>query len=327
MTQPKQTNKRKTFRLGGRDFRTKIISILFILPWIVGFFMFALMPLITTVRYAFSNVIVNPKNMILNPVGLENFKRILFVDPEFRLMLPAYARIIGLLLPIIMVFSILLATLLNQINKGKGLFRALYFLPVILISPPLLADLYAIDAFNIEGLRDFFVFDFIIQNFPTQFSSNFMFVMDNIVMGLWFSGVQLLIFLAGMQKVDRSMYEAAQVEGASAWQTFWKITIPILKPFILLNAIYTLVDLSTSSLNPIPNLIVSAMTDTRRGYGYSSAVAWLYLMIELVFLVAIVLLLGRDNDAIKARRWERDEKRRIRKAQAKAGAARRVSNA
>lgn len=305
----------------------RFISLLFLAPWIIGFFAFALTPLITMARYSISNVIFRPGGTILQPVGLENFNEVLFIQPDFRMQVPAYLRLVLLLLPIIMVFSILLATLLNSITKGKGFYRAIYFLPVILLSPPLLSDLIAIDAFELQGLRDFFIFDFIIENFPAQFSGNFMFIMDNVVMCLWFSGVQLLIFLSGMQKIDRSLYEAAEVEGASAWQIFWKITIPVLKPFILLNTIYTLVDLSTSSLNPISNIITDAMYRVDRGFGFSAAVTWIYLGIEVIFLIAVFLLLGRDNDAIRTARWERQERRRIRKARRKAGAARREAHA
>lgn len=305
----------------------RLVSLIFIAPWLIGFFAYSLTPLIVMARYAFSNVIFRPSGTILNPVGFGNFNEVLFITPDFRMQLPAYLRLLFLLLPIIMVFSILLATMINAISRGKGVYRALYFLPVILISPPLLSDLFAIDAFTLEGLHEFFVFRFIIENFPSEISSNFMFIMDNIVLCLWFSGVQLLIFLAGMQKVDRSMYEAAQVEGASAWQIFWKITIPVLKPFILLNAIYTLVDLSTSSLNPISGIITDAMYRVDRGFGFSAAVSWLYLLIELIFAIMLFVLLSRDNEAVRKVKDERFEARRIRALRRRNEKLRRKANA
>lgn len=289
----------------------KLMSIAFLSPWIVGFLIFGLIPFLQMIRYSFNSVIFRPTGTVYNFVGWENFRRVLFVDPDFRLQLTSYLRIILLLLPVIMVFSLLLASLLNAIGRGRGVFRAIYFLPVILISGPLLDDLYTIEAFTLAGLNDFFVFRFILDNFPQAFTTNFMFIMDNIVLCLWLSGVQLLIFLSGMQRIDRSLYEAAEVEGASAWQCFWKITIPILKPFILLNAIYTLVDLSTSSLNPIKNIITGSMYQENRGFGYSAAVAWLYLAVELIFIGIILFLLARDHQAHKQLREHKQEERRI----------------
>src|SRR5699024_1461328 len=157
-----------------------------------------------------------------------------------------------------------------------------------------------------------------IENFPSNFSSIFMFVMDNIIMCLWMCGVQLLIFLSGMQKVDRSMYEAAMVEGASAWQTFWKITIPTLKPFILLNGIYTMIDISTSSLNPITNIITDSIYRTDRGYGFAAAASWVYFVVVIFFVLLIGIVLGRGERNTKAdkglRRHNRPKTKRFKKA-------------
>lgn len=305
----------------------RLISLVFLLPWIIGFIVFAANPIITMIAYSMSNVIFRPSGTILQHVGFDNFHRVLFVESSFRIQLPAYLRLVGLLMPIIMVFSLLLATLLNKTTRGKGFFRALYFLPVILISPPLLADLFAIDAFNLSGLYDFFVFRFIVEEFPPAIAGNFMYIMDNIVFCLWLVGVQLLIFLSALQKIDPSLYEAAEVEGASGWQIFWKINIPILKPFILLNAIYTFVDLSTLSLNPISRIITNSMYQVSLGFGYSAAVAWLYLGVELILLLIVYLLLGRDRYAARMASIEREERRRIRRARRRAGTVERSSHA
>ena len=122
-TTPEKKRRRRFFNR--QRMIPKVISLLFLAPWIIGFFAFALGPVITMARYAFSNVIFRPSGTILNPVGWDNFREVLFITPDFRLQVTAYLRLILLLLPVIMVFSILLATLLNQVNKGKGFFRAI----------------------------------------------------------------------------------------------------------------------------------------------------------------------------------------------------------
>lgn len=288
-----------------------LMSLLFLSPWIIGFLLFALWPFIQMARFSVSNVIFRPNDTLYDFVGMQNFRDVLFVDPDFRLMIMDYFQMIVLMLPIIMVFALILATLLNGIDTGKSVFRSIYFLPVIIISGPLLENLFAIEAFSLDGLYDFFVFEFIQDVLPAQINQWFFFLMDNIILALWFSGVQLLIFLTGMQRIDNSIYEAAKIEGASAWQIFWKITIPMLKPFIILNAIYTLVDLSNSSLSPISELINMSKNRDDRGYGYAAAVSWLYLLVVVVILLVILFILAKDHQAAREQREKRAEEKKI----------------
>jgi ABC-type sugar transport system permease subunit len=101
----------------------------------------------------------------------------------------------------------------------------------------------------------------------------------------------VILFLAGLQKLDKTMYEAAQIDGASAWETFWKITLPSLKSIILVSAIYTVVTLATFSNNPIILFISRAMFDPTKGYGYASALAWIYFMVIVILLVIVTILI------------------------------------
>jgi ABC-type sugar transport system permease subunit len=111
--------------------------------------------------------------------------------------------------------------------------------------------------------------------------------MDSFVLVLWYSGVQILIFLAGRQTIPPSVYEASRIDGANPWETFWKITLPAMIPFILLNLIYTTVDLFTFPSNPI----LTQVNTTE--YGRSSALAWIYFVIIFVFIGIILLLFSR----------------------------------
>ena len=132
-----------------------------------------------------------------------------------------------------------------------------------------------------------------------------------IIVILWYSGVQILIFIAGLQKIDKSLYEAAKIDGGSAWECFWKITLPILKPMILLNAIYTLVTLANSGQNNIINLIYSNMFSATRGYGFASAMAWMYALVILILLGGVGLLLGGSSTSDKKRKKNKKRKKRV----------------
>lgn len=275
--------------------KNKIAGLLFVSPFLIGFLAFTLFPILKTVQYSFSRVKFSGKETVYLPVGLKNFQDVLFNTPDFRLQLTGYLKLILLLTPVILVFSVLLALLLNVKLKGRRFFRAIYFLPVILISGPMLKNLFQMEAFTIDGLNEFFVFQFLNEVLPGSLGSWWNFIVQNIVLCLWFSAVQTLIFLSGMQKMDGAVYEAAMVDGASAWQKFWKITMPTLKPFLLLSAIYTVVDLSTSSLNPVVGIVESSMYAADRGYGFAAAVSWCYFFIILVVVTVTFLVFGRKK--------------------------------
>lgn len=273
--------------------KDKLTGLIFVLPFLIGFFLFTLTPMAQTLIYSFSSVRFTGQEVIVDFIGIDNYRNVLFNDPDFRLQLTGYLQLIIFLTPITLVFSVLLALLLNIKLRLRRFFRAVYFLPVILISGPMLSNLFQMKAFTIDGLSDFFVFRFLNEILPSPLNDWWGFIVQNIVLCLWFSAVQTLIFLSGMQKIDQSIYEAAMVDGASAWQKFWKITMPSLKPFILLSAIYTVVDYSMSSINPIVGIVESGMYDPKKGFGFSAAVSWIYCIIIILAVVAAYLIFGR----------------------------------
>jgi len=305
----------------GIKYRTthKIAGLLFVLPWIVGFIWFTAYPFIQTIRYSFNTVRFEPLGIALDPVGFDNFMNVLFRDPDFMLRLPGFLMQMLLLVPMVLVFSILLAIMLNSPIFGRRIFRAIFFLPVIIISGAVLDNLRAFDATQLSGLNQFFVYRFLEESLPGFIATPVLFIFDNVVMFLWFSGVQILIFLSGLQKVDRAMYEAASVDGASIWQKFWKITIPTLRPFIFLCALYTVVYIANSPTNQIVSLIQTGMFQLVRGFGFSAAVTWLYFFIIVVVVVVYYLILGRpekeySREVYKALKRERKSARRLRRA-------------
>jgi ABC-type sugar transport system permease subunit len=144
---------------------------------------------------------------------------------------------------------------------------------------------------------------------------------------LWYSGVQILIFLSSLQKIDPSMYEAAKIDGGSGWECFWKITLPTVKPMILLNCVYTIVFISNNDQNSIIGLIKDSMFSgtSEKGYGYASAMAWLYSIVVVLLVVIFALLLMARKDvydrqvkkAKKAMKKERRERRKIERRNAR----------
>ena len=137
---------------------------------------------------------------------------------------------------------------------------------------------------------------------------------------LWYSGVQILIFLSSLQKIDPAMYEAAKIDGGSGWECFWKITLPTIKPMILLNLVYTIVFISNNDTNPIIGLIKNAMFSgtKEKGYGYASAMAWLYSVVVLLIVGIFALLFMAKKDVYakqvkKAKKQRKKEEREIKK--------------
>jgi ABC-type sugar transport system permease subunit len=195
----------------------------------------------------------------------------------------------------ILVFSIVLALLLNRPLRGRAFFRALYFFPVIIISGPVMSKLMGNQAFAIINPDQFMVYQ-VLENLPGLISVPLCYIFDNIVVILWYSGVQTLIILAGLQKIGDPIYEAASIDGASAWQKFWKITLPHLRPMILVSAAYTVVDLAGKTTTAMHGLIEKNMMNIDKPYSYSAALSWLYTVVVLLVLGAAFLILKERRE-------------------------------
>lgn len=261
---------------------------LFMAPWLLGFLIFLGFPLVFSVYMSFNNVKILPDKMKYDFVGLKYYHEILFGSSALYDKLIPYFQEVVIMVPVIVIFALLIAIFLNQKLPGRLLFRALFFLPVIFSTGAVLQEFMS----QGEGGLGFIQND-AINGFMDTFLANSSWgkpvkaVLEHFVLVLWYSGVQILIFLAGRQTISKSAYESARIDGASPWEVFWKITLPALSPFILLNVIYTVVDMFTFPSNPVIALI---NTDN---YGYSSALAWIYFLIILVFLGIIMLFFSK----------------------------------
>lgn len=253
-------------------------------------------------------------------VGYGNFTQILLSDADFPTQLIDYLTTTIISVPIIVVFALIIAMMLNQKIKARGFFRLIFFLPVIIVSGPILGMLTEQGAGSITAI-DTQAISTAVHNFlPYSLAEPISGIFENMVTILWYSGVQILIFLSGLQKIDRSMYEAAQIDGGSGWECFWKITLPTIKPLVLLNCVYTVVFISNNNQNAIIELIKNSMFSgtKEKGYGYASAMAWLYSLVVLLIvgLFAIVFLAKKDiyeKQVKRAKKAMKKEARTVKK--------------
>ncbi len=271
-------------------------GLLFISPWLIGFVVLVLWPLIQSFYFSLNTIRLRPTGRVYLFVGFNNFRDVWLKDMFFVQELLTFLISTILRVPVIIVFSLIIALLLNQKLKFKGLLRVIFFMPVIISSGPVMNQLITEGATSIP-LVNIGALSTVISNvLPNWLAVPFISLFSEIIVILWYSGVQLLIFTAALQKIDHSLYEAAKMDGASKWECFWKITLPTLKPMILLNAIYTIIILSNNGQNNIINLIYQNMFSATRGYGFASAMAWMYSVIVLI-MIGVTFLLLKDNPA------------------------------
>jgi ABC-type sugar transport system permease subunit len=279
--------------------REALTGLGFIAIWIIGFLVFTLIPLIQTFWYSLNNVKVTTEGIKTTFVGLSNYKQAFLLDVTFVDTLLNYVMQLVIVVPVIIVFAIIVSLLLNTNIKGRGIFRTIYFLPVIITSGPVIKKLMDEGATTFPGMEKFIKMSEIQQSFPPLIVTLITFLISSFIIILWFSGVQILIFIAGLQKLDKSMYEAASIDGASRWEAFWKLTLPAMNPLIVVNIVYTVVMYSIFALNPIIGIIEKAMYSPSQGFGYSSALSWIYFVVLLIILGIFVAVTALKDKKIK----------------------------
>jgi len=261
----------------------------FVIIWIIGFGIFTLVPLIQTFLYSLNQVTVSATGIDMVFVKWDNYTRALFTDPTFVQAVIEYIVETIVSVPIIIIFSLIIAMFLNLKFRFKGVFRTIFFLPVVITSGPVIKELTAQGATSIPAIANSAVVSNILEQLPNSLRTPVEYLLTSFVLILWFSGVQILIYLSSLQKIDQSIYEAAAIDGASAWEAFWKITLPSLSTTTLIIAIYTIITLSQFSENTIIKYIYGQTYAVQGGIGYSSAMSFIFFVV-LIFLLAIVYL-------------------------------------
>ena len=257
---------------------------MFILPFMIGSVVFLLIPLITSLIYSLSSLTVNTTGYELEFVGLDNFKQLILVDPNYRkVLVESLMELINV--PITVLFSFFIASILNQKFRGRGLVRGIFFLPVILASGVYL-QLEQMDQLvsqYAQGGGEEYYFSGAFVNFLMMLNLNqdlisfLMGSVNRIGTIVAMSAIPIVIFLAGFQSISPSIYEAAYMEGGTKWEVFWKISFPMISPLILVCVIYSIVDNFTKSSSTMINLVHRTIfTDFKFGLG--SAMVWIFII-------------------------------------------------
>ena len=306
MTKKSAPKKRKIASLDKRKSR---VGWYFVLPFLIGFVLIYLPVIFDSVKLSFFKInILQGGGYSLTPVGFENYSYALLEDPEFVQVLVSGMQELAFDIPAIIIFSLFMAVLLNQKMIGRAAFRAIFFIPVILAT----GLMQTVEAQNILGSYmdstsgiDDGSGSSAANNIVTAVDIERLFSNMKIGTGLmetaltWInniydivnrSGVQMLIFLSALQSISPAIYEACRIDGATAWETFWKITFPMISPMILVNGIYTIVDAFTTQSNSVMSFIKSVKNSTADGDVIASAMSWMYFLIVIAILSLVALI-------------------------------------
>ncbi len=297
-----KTKKRR--RTGSLDVQKSRMGWLFIAPFLIGFFLIYLPMIVESITFSFNNTVIQPGGYFLEFVGFDNYKYAISNDPDFVTTLVGSVKELVFNVPAIVIFALFMAVLLNQKMRGRAIFRAIFFIPVIVSTGIIesidvqntLADAMQQVGGNEEGSIGGTSGTQIISSMDIQSLLGGMRIgggivtyvvslVNNVYGIINKSGVQMLIFLSGLQSISPAIYESCYIDGASAWETFWKITFPMISPMILVNAVYTVIDSFTTKTNAVMNYISSVYKSGNDEV--STAMSWMYFLIVVVLLAIV----------------------------------------
>lgn len=298
----------KTLKIVGRrpaslEKRKARAGYVFVLPFILGVVLIYLPILMDSLWFSFTaSQATEGGEYIYVFKGLEYYKYAFTGSPEFVSKLLSGLQQLIFEVPAVIIFSLFIAVVLNQKMLGRAAFRAIFFVPVI-IATGLMDSINGKDIVSSEmsgGIDDGSGAGGIINAMQVEelfremavggeLVSYVVNLVNNIYNIINYSGVQMLIFLAGLQSISPAIYEACQIEGASGWETFWKITFPMISPMILVNAVYTIIDAFTRSSNITMSYINQIYQSNREG---STAMAWIYFLVVMLIIAAVAGILS-----------------------------------
>ncbi len=289
-----------------------IFAYILLIPFILGFIMFFLKPLLLSFFYSLNKMNLSGLEVAYKFKGFDNYYQALFIDTDFRTELLSALKELALNVPLIMFFSLFIATILNKEFHGRNFVRIVLFLPVI-ITTGVLLELESTDFLLSQGqaalgaasetlsesatyttslgLKDLLL----SLEMPSEITDYMASVINNFYTVLTSSGVQITLLIAAWQSIPSSLYEASAIEGATAWEDFWKITIPIISPYIFVCSIYTIVDTFTRSDNGLVTFVREVAVGNTMDYGLSSAMSWIYFAVISLCLGLVALVFMRGN--------------------------------
>lgn len=295
--------KKQKNKLAGLQKRKAIAGYLFISPFILGFLLFMVQPLCQSLYMSFCDVQVGAGSFELVFNGIENYKKAFLVDPDFNSLLVEEISRMFINSLAIMVFSFFVALILNGKFKGRAAARAIFFLPVILSSGvvigletdnQLMANMQDAIEMTTSNVSITAGVETILRTagVGTRAFEEVFKIIDNIYDVAIASGIQIIIFLSGLQTISTSMYEAADIEGCTKWESLWKITFPMISSIFLVNWIYTIIDFCMRSDNEVIDKISEVMIQ-QINYGFSSAMSWVYFLVVIAIVGVSSLIISK----------------------------------
>ena len=278
----------------------------FVSPVILGFVLIYGEVLLNSVVFSFSDISPGTSSYIQSWVGWNNYYRALLVDPDFIQNLANTLTALLYQIPLVIVFSLFVASILSRRIPGRTFFRTVLFIPAILVTGAIassnnnamssaLGSLSGIDTgvvnkvkFSMADLQSLFG-NSLLNSSVYSYIVN---AINNIFNVINMCGVQILIFIAGLQSISPSIYEAASIEGANGWDCYWKLTFPMIIPMIYVNTVYTIVDSFVGSSNVIMRSVYSVGIEQSK-IGLASAMSWIYFAVIAVVLLLVVLILNK----------------------------------
>ena len=276
---------------------------LFTLPWLIGFLAFFFKPIMQSIAFAFSKVTITTEGFQLDFVGLDNFNYALYKSPEYLSNFMTSIESFVSQIPVILILSLFIGVILNSKFKGKTFFRAIYFIPVIIASGVVMeyigsdsvmesmrsAESTASVINSYSGMYIDFGKIFLGMGLPPQLTQTIMGYANDIFNLIWKCGIQIILFISGLQSIPEQLYEVSKVEGATKWEEFWKITVPMLGNTIVLVVVFTAIEFCVSSENPVINQAYEMLLQ-RQIYGQSSAMLWIYFTVTMGIVGLLFLL-------------------------------------
>lgn len=281
---------------------------LFTLPWMIGFLVFFLYPMCYSIFLSFSRVVnLSTGEFLYN--GIANFENAFFEDVEFVPLLLNATKDMLIKTPIVVIFSMFIAILLNRNLKLKGIFRVAFFLPVLLGTGVVLSTINGSigsatgdaaqlaaqtaaqeTASGTQGMSN--QTGALVMLLGPQIAYYLEVVLEVVTDVFWMSGIQIIIFLGALQNIPSSYYEAAYCDGASEWEKFWKITLPLTMPNVLLISIYSMIDFLSNSENEVV-AYCTKIGITSRNYALGSAMSWIYFIVSGILILLVFLIIRR----------------------------------
>lgn len=303
--------KKKTSKPVSLDRKKARAGWFFVLPFVIGFVLIYLPIIFDSIKISFHEMeILRTGGYKLEWTGIANYKEAILGRPEFLTTLWSGILSFILEIPAIIIFSLFVAIILNQKMAGRAAFRAIFFIPVILATG-LIAEIDAssavlqnmdttqggiddgsgqnqvaqiVDAVDIQALFSNMVVGTELLEYVAKIVNNIYDIINR-------CGVQMLIFLSGLQSISPAIYESCSIDGASAWESFWKITLPMISPMILVNSVYTVIDSFTAESNAVMSYISGVYAENMHGQVLSSAMSWMYFLVIILLVVIIALIM------------------------------------